>query len=283
VHEAVAVGIGTGCLLFAAAVSAAGPLARKRMEASMLVEGTLGITPGGTVLAYSLDQAEELPPAVVQMIAKAVPRWTFKPVLVDGKPVAAKAKVHLRVVASDGSYRVAIRSACFGDQSSEIKRTGRGRPPMYPVDALRARMEATVYPLLRLDRPGHVADAIAQQVNLNVTGSERVLSRWREVFAGPSLRAAKTRAYSAAGPADPDFRVRRTPIVFQLKEVDGPERHAYGQWEGYVPGPVTGAPWSDADAMLSGAADALSQDGIHGERGCPRPARWAPADQFSRG
>jgi hypothetical protein len=101
------------------------------MEASMLVEGTPGITPGGTALAYSLDQAEELPPAVVQMIAKAVPRWTFKPVLVDGKPVAAKAKVHLRVVASpvgDGSYRVAIRSACFGDQSSEIKRTGRGGP-----------------------------------------------------------------------------------------------------------------------------------------------------------
>jgi hypothetical protein len=92
VHEAVAVGIGTGCLLFAAAVSAAGPLARKRMEASMLVEGTLGITPGGTVLAYSLDQAEELPPAVVQMIAKAVPRRTFKPVLVDGKPVGGESE-----------------------------------------------------------------------------------------------------------------------------------------------------------------------------------------------
>jgi hypothetical protein len=136
--------------------------------------------------------------------------------------------MHLRVVASpvgDGSYRLAIGSACFGDQCSEIKRTGRERPPMYPVDALRARMEATVYLLLRLDRPGHVADAIAQQVNLNVTGSERVISRWREVFAGPSLRAAKTRAYSAA---DADFRVRRTPIVLRLKEVDGPERHAYG-------------------------------------------------------
>jgi hypothetical protein len=259
-------GLGLGCLLFAGAASAAGPSARERMEASMLVEGTVGVTPAGTVLAYSLDHAEKLPPVVVQTIAKAVPQWTFKPVLVDGKPVTAKAKMHLRVVASpadEGSYSVAIRSAYFGDQSSTIKLVGKGMPPKYPVDAIRARMEATVYLLLRLDREGHVADALAQQVNLNAAGSERVLSKWRELFAETSLRSAKTWAYSAASPSDPDFRVLRTPIVFQLQEVNGPERHAYGQWEGYVPGPIAVAPWFDADAMLSGGADALPGDGIY--------------------
>jgi hypothetical protein len=260
-------GLGMGCLVLAGAASAAGPSARDRMEASMLVEGTLGVTPTGTVLAYSLDQAEKLPPAVVQTIAKAVPRWTFKPVLVDGKPVAAKAKMHLRLVASplgDGSYRVAIRSAYFGDESSTITRNGKGTPPRYPLDALRGRIEATVYLLLRVDREGRVADAIAQQVNLNVAGSERVLSKWREVFAEPSLRAARTWTYSAAGPSDPDFRVLRTPIVYHLQEVNGPERHAYGQWEGYVPGPLAVAPWFDADTMLSGGADALPGDGTYG-------------------
>jgi hypothetical protein len=126
-------------------------------------------------------------------------------------------------------------------------------------------MEATVYLLLRLDRPGHVADAIAQQVNLNVTGSERVISRWREVFAGPSLGCGENAGLFRGRPGRP--RLSRAAdsdrvSVERAGRTRAPRLRAVG---GLCTGPVTVAPWSDADAMLSGAADALSQDGIYGE------------------
>jgi len=48
-------------------------------------------------------------------------RWRFEPVLLDGKPVAAKAPMSMRVVASkrdDGNYNIGIRSAYFGQGKS---------------------------------------------------------------------------------------------------------------------------------------------------------------------
>jgi hypothetical protein len=256
------------CVLLLAGTCLAGERsARERVEASTLVDGTIGITPEGKVLAYTLDRPEQLQPVVKEIVAKSVPQWTFQPVLVDGKPVAAKTKMHLRLVAvpqGDGNYQVSIRSAYFGDQSSSVKHVQQAAP-RYPEQAIRAHIGGTVYVMLRIDRDGKVTDAIATQVNLDAMASGRVLKQWRQVFAEASLRAARQWTFTPAGAGEPDYRVVATPVSYWLEEAGQRRSDTYGRWETYVPGPIEPAPWFDAHRMLSAGADALPGDGIYGQ------------------
>src|SRR3569623_3357511 len=173
--------LGMTGLLLAFAVWAQGPRAVcEQVEASMVVTGSIGVPPQGTVLAFALDRPEKLPPLVADLIDKAIPQWTFQPVLRDGKPVAAKARMRLRVVAQpigEGKFKVALRGAWFGDPGQGIRKES-ALQPRYPMQAIRGRVEATVYVALRLDRAGRVSDAAAEQVHLRVIAGESEMKRW---------------------------------------------------------------------------------------------------------
>jgi hypothetical protein len=241
---------------------------RERVEGSMVVTGTIGVTPQGTVLGYTLDHPEKLPPVVADVIGKNIPHWTFRPVLQDGKPVAAKAKMSLRVVASpiaDGKFQVALRSAYFGDESAGIRMVSSTRP-RYPREAIRDRADGTAYVILRIDRAGRVADAFAEQVNMRVLAEDAELARLRTLFAESSLKALRQWTFTPADPTDHEpYRVVRVPVSYEVSEQGHlPTREVYGQWQSYVPGPVEPAPWFDSDKMLSGGGDALPGDGVYG-------------------
>lgn len=261
--------LGVVGLLLAGSALAGGPRAvRERVEASMVVTGSIGVTPQGTVLAYTLDHPEKLPPVVAEVIGKAIPRWTFQPVLRAGKPVAAKASMSLRVVAQstgDGKFRLFVRSAYFGDPAQGIRKD-KGTPPRYPREAIRQRLDATVYLALRIDRAGKVTDAAAQQVNLRAIADDNTLERWRKLFAQSSLEAARKWGFTPAEASDPElYRVVRVPVSYRINQGSGtPPKLAYGEWETYVPGPLEPVPWPDADQLLSGGADALPDDGVFG-------------------
>lgn len=239
---------------------------QKQVEASMLVTGTIGITPEGAVLGYTLDHPEKLPPVVSDAVASNVPRWTFKPVLKDGKPVAAKTSMSLRLVAhpvGDGKYAIGVQSAYFGDNASGMQYVRRVAPK-YPRQALRDRVSGTVYLLLRIDRAGKVEDAIAQQVNLQEIAGEEVLRHWRKLLADASLDVARQWTFTPSAPGETGaHRYARVPVAYSLGAV---RPVAYGQWESYLPGPLEPEPWSDGDAMLSGGADALPGDGVYGKQ-----------------
>jgi len=259
--------VGMAALLMAGTALAARPGdLQKQVEASMLVTGTIGITPEGTVLGYTLDQPERLPPVVSDVVLKNVPRWTFKPVLKDGKPVAAKTKMSLRLVAhpaGNGNVTVGIKSAYFGDDSADM-RTVHSVMPRYPRQALHDRVGGTVYVLLRIDRTGKVVDAIAQQVDLQELAGEDLLKHWRDLLAGASLDAVRQWTFTPAAPGETAaYRYARMPVSYAV----GPSRPAaYGTWESYLPGPLEPQPWSDNDVMLSGGADALPGDGVYGKQ-----------------
>ncbi|MGN2244027.1 energy transducer TonB [Frateuria sp. GZRR33] len=263
--------LGVAGLLLAGMAFAGGPRAtREKVEASMVVTGTIGVTPQGTVLAFALDQPEKLPPLVADLIGKAIPGWTFQPVLRDGKPVAAKARMSLRVVAQpigEGRFKVGVRSAWFGDQGQGIRKES-ALQPRYPMQAIRGRVEATVYVALRLDRAGRVSDATAEQVNLRVIAGENEMNHWRELFAKATLATARQWTFSPADPSDHAlYRDVRVPVTYQLHVGNTPPPSAnasYGQWQTYVPGPIEPVPWSDEDKMLSGGVDALPDDGVFG-------------------
>lgn len=235
------------------------------VEASMLVTGKVTIRADGTVGEWSIDQREALPAAVVNVIDAAAPGWRFEPILLDGKPVAARATMSLRLVAEpegDRRFRVVIRHAYFGrdalaavgrlrertsraeeDEGSEWLLPLRLTPPPYPEAAARSGVQGTVYLVLLVDRKGSVRDSIAEQVNLRVWSSMRELERLRKMLGLAAVEASRRWRFqppTRGEHADAEQWTVLVPVEFRLMGDQGPE---YGKWQVYVPGPRTRAPW----------------------------------------
>jgi len=265
------------CLAFCSVAFADGAYAvRKRVEASMVVTGSIVVAPDGSVQSYELDKPGQLPPEVVNLIRKATPGWHFEPVIRDGTAVAARARMSLRVVAKreEGSegFIARISGATFGNGTSDEQVTYKDRhvAPRYPMSAIDARVSGTVFLLVRVDRDGHVGDVSAEQVNLAVVASDSELNRWRKVLANASIQAARQWLYNppASGPhAKDDYWIVRVPVAFNLHRVGEPERDGYGQWQAYVPGPKEPIEWMSkypqANDDKGNSTDALADGGLH--------------------
>ena len=242
-------------------------------EASLLVNGHILLAQDGTVSAFDLDHQDQLPAPVVDMIKRSSARWRFEPVLENGAPVAAKAPMHLRIVASpaaDGqTFQVRIASATFANGSYAHGVTYKDHSAMltYPDAAVRAGIGGTVFLVLRIQRDGTVGDAAAEQVNLDHTGSEGVLRQLRNALAESSVRVARKWVFNP--PAGPhkydDSWIIRMPITYKLQtdQTRGPRDLA---WQVYSPGPKASIPWLDEYRRThkedSVGADALP-DGLH--------------------
>jgi len=262
--------MGLLCLLLSAAALAAGPSeVSKRVQASMLLTGKIVVAPDGSVRSYAIDQPEKLPPAVNGLIANSVPRWKFEPTLLDGKPVAAEAKMSFRVVVKPvgtGNFSIGISGAEFGQGNPGESISFKDRvKPVYPPEAAHARISGTVYLLLRVGRHGQVADAVAEQVNMTVLGSDAELERWRQLLAKSALRAARQWTFNpptSGKGVDAEYWLARVPVNFSMR-IDGMlQGKSYGQWQAYVPGPRQPVPWFDDKQMASTSADALPDGDI---------------------
>lgn len=262
--------LGLFCVLMSGTVLAAGPSAvRKRVQASVLVTGTIEVAPDGSVHGYALDHPEKLPPVVIDVMGKNAPRWRFKPVLVDGHGVLTKARMSLRFVAKPaghGNYAVSIAGARFGENVPGKEISARLRePPRYPRSAAIARVSGTVYLVLRVNRQGRVLDAAAEQVDIDEVASDAELARWRRVLADDSLEAARRWTFNAptSGPAaTAPYWIVRVPVAFNLHRRGAPRGDVYGQWKAYVPGPRQQVPWLNQRQLASGT-DALAPGGIY--------------------
>lgn len=258
----------TGCALLAALLLPALALAAKgtAQENSMVVTGTITVDPAGRVAGYALREPDKLPPVVRQIIQQTVPTWTFVPILDDGRPVAAKTGMSLRVVATitDAEHAtIRVASAAFGCEARQKSRLPgecpagtavaykhRERPPSYPTAALRAGLGGEVYLVLAIGRDGHVVNAAVRQVNLYSRISDAHF--YRQAFANTALEAARKWTFDipTTGPkAAKEHWVIQVPVNYSIGHASGVK---YGQWNAYVPGPVQNVPWSDDDA--SGAA-----------------------------
>ncbi len=256
------------CVFLSGAVLAAGPAAvRKRVQASMLVTGTIDVALDGSVQGYVVDQSDKLPAPVVALIEKGERTWKFEPVLQDGKPVLAKAKMSLRIVAkpvADKDYSLSIAGAQFGTNApGETVSYKQTYQPIYPRSAVDARVSGTVYLLLLVGPQGQVENIATEQVNLGVVGSDMELNHWRRVLADAAMSAIKRTTFNlptvgeqvAAG-----HWLARIPASFELHERGQrsvePE---YGTWVVYVPGPRQRVPWLDSSHAPSGNdVDALA-------------------------
>lgn len=263
--------IGAVCLLISGAAVAAGPAeARKRIEASMLLTGMIVIAPDGSVRSYAIDHPDKVEPEALALVSRNVPAWKFKPVLFEGKPVAAQAAMSIRIVAqraSGDNFRVAISGTHFGkdDPGTTISYATQERP-YYPRQAVEERVSGTVYLLLRVGKQGQVEAAAAEQVNLTVVDSDANLARWREMLAQSALKAARKWTFhppTTGSHVSQSHWFARVPVSYQLRASGRREVDTYGQWEMYVPGPKELVPWVDDQRLLSDSPDALPDNGVY--------------------
>lgn len=270
---------GLACLLLGILIAATASAAEVHVQDSMVVTGTITVNPDGSVASYTVRDLDKLPPAARHIVQATVPKWQFAPIFANGKPVAAKAGMSLRIVADmiDKTHaRVRIASAEFGCEAGRARKLlpdecpkgssvayAHRRPPNYPMEALQARVGGEVFLVLQVDRNGHVSRAAARQVNLYSVTDEP--AHFRTVLADASLRAAGRWRFNipTTGPeAAKDHWVVQVPVNYWIGfPGSAPARH-YGEWNAYIPGPVQDVPWADADGRSSGGFDAIAWAGV---------------------
>lgn len=247
---------------------------RASAESSMLVTGSLVVNPDGRLRSYQINNADKIPQVVLDLISKSAADWRFKPVMRDGRAVAAKASMSLRIVAQpvqNGGYKIGIHGAQFGSAPGGYAGlsypAGHKEPTQihYPMEAMRARVNAYVYLALRVDREGKVTDTAVTQVNLTAIGPTPVMDRLRKMFADASTDACKHWIFNVAKGATPPggFWTVRVPIDFWLGTPEQPKRSDKLAWDVYIPGPVHSIPWLKHDALASSDVDAMPSDGLY--------------------
>ncbi len=240
---------------------------RKQVEASMLVTGSVDIAQDGSVTAHTLDEPQKLPPYVVDLIERAVPALRFEPVLVDGVPALARAKMSLRLVATPGeggNMNVAIRSAHFGDDDAaeDTARVHQDdmRPPRYPAGIAQMGGKGSVYLLIKVGRDGAVEDVVSEQTNLTALGTARQMESIRRGLEKSAIDAARHWTFtppSSGDAVDSAHWVVRVPVEFSIDTVPG---SVYGEWVGYLPGPRLRPDWAQPDAP-GFSPDAIAANG----------------------
>ncbi|MDR7132992.1 hypothetical protein J2X06_000176 [Lysobacter niastensis] len=236
-------------MILAGSLPAAEPPASARTELSLLATGTVSIDAGGNVTAHQLDQPGKLPPAVTELVGGKIRDWKFA---VDGgKPVTVP--MTLRIVAhpiDKDHYQVGIEGASF-----EPMRPDRGNelaPPEYPNTLARRGVGGIVYLTLHVSPDGSVAQSSVDQVNLTTVGEEGQMRTWRYTFGLAAKRRSMGWHFATQDwPLKPgqSFHSVRVPVQFVAP---GQSLKDYGQWEAYIPGPRTKAPWLLDDSGLFG-------------------------------
>ena len=257
------------CLFGLHALAGNGPGAvRKHVESSMLVTGTVDITPAGDVTGYTLDQPEKLPKGLIDMAARIVPAWKFEPVRLQGK-TGSRSKMSLLFIAKkleQDKFSVELHSASFysgAEGDSVAVDHANSRLPTYPMALLRDGVSGTVFLHLMIGRDGKVMNIDVSHVNLRVIGSSGDMARWRRALTKASITAVQewTFLIPTSGPqAGENHWFGTLPVSFAF---DGDRMGEYGRWETYVAGPKTVIPWLDDRKIADGDLDALTPNRFH--------------------
>jgi TonB family protein len=248
--------------------SAAGPSeVLKRAEASMLVTGWIEVMPDGSVHDFTIDHPEKLPPAVVTLIQNNVPTWKFK---LDNNPqVIERARMNLRIVAKhldDTHDTIAIAGTNFDQpyMPGQYPTYKERLQPKYPREAIDARVDGTVYLLLRIGRDGTVTNAGVEQVNLGEYGSDKEMQQFREMLADSALYAARHWTFNVPTSGESANRLFwdiRVPVNYNLVAWGPSHPDTYGKWAGYIPGPREVIPWRQQDPHPSSQGSDAIPDG----------------------
>lgn len=267
-----------GLLLALCIPAVAGAMAAP-VEASMVVTGTVTMDAAGKVTSFTLNERDKLPPGVAQLVDASVAQWAFKPIVVDGKPVAARTFAAIRLVAEqgkDGKFRAHVQGASFARSTKQALDPGActddtciayldTRPlPAYPLAlmAVDGQPGGTVYLTLQIDRAGRVARIAVRQVNVDQHFRTAADANWaRKAMASLAMDAVRhwTFRVPTRGPeAAHDSWIVSIPIDY-VSDHGVPADDA---WQVYIPGPVHPVPWDQEDPPATSTADIIPRNGL---------------------
>lgn len=214
-------------------------------EFELNITGKIDIGPDGLVRSHQLD--DKVSSGVRSLVNKAIEQWRFEPVLIDGRPVIARTKLHLSIEAKPvtaDSYQLTMQNVWFGERMHAAKMA----PPSYPQDALFAGLGAEVILYAKVDDNGKVVDAYARQVSLTHPGKENVEELWRKKFARASVLASKHWKFDPSAPENAKNlgSIVAVPVRFFI----GDSSSTRG-WHAFVPGPINDSPWPEEDRRLA--------------------------------
>lgn len=233
---------------------------------SMPASGTIEIDTQGHVAGYTIKDAEAYDQALLDLMARNIQRWVFKPVFVDGVPRQARFDMFLRLQAKpldDGKFEVSIASAAFGGKApvephTRVAPRGEKELPRYPLDEMRRGVGGKVVLVMKIDAAGNVTDIVAEQTNLSVVGRAGAMDTWRKNLEHAAIAAARHWKFdppTAGVAADMTWWDVRTPVVFTpANDISAP---APGKWERYVPGPRRDLPWRTKKGVADTGVDTL--------------------------
>jgi hypothetical protein len=231
---------------------------REAQRFEMTAKGTLVVEPDGRVTEVELD----MPPSTRELYREAIARWRFRPVVIDGRVVRAKAHFLLaaageRVPGSE-DVKLGIEKVWFVDppqarpDGSAAPSGNDLKPPRYPMTAAIEGYGAEVDLLVRVDAQGAVVDVGVHALSLGVTEVRRAgrAATFAKHFAAASVQAARAWTFR-----DPDVLARGSaivPVAFMPpnRPVDG--------WQPRIPLEVTPLPWM---VTLPDNAVAMTPDG----------------------
>jgi hypothetical protein len=239
---------------------AAAPAALEQVTL-MRVHGDITIDAEGRVTALDVDR--RVPDAIAANVVRIAHGWRFHPLLVDGRPAAAKAHMRLVLAAQrtgDG-YEARVDSVSFpGDETAE--RAGFARrntmPPEFPPRLWKSGISGSVSLLMRVGADGRLEEVVAVQTRLeNVTGSDATLRKGIKMLEASALDAA--RHWTMRVPADiatlpPERRTIATDVVFAAGKRVSLE--PVGRWQVFVRAPYRDAPWLPRDKGRAALANA---------------------------
>ena len=269
-------------LLPAVAFAGTGLDAVKRsVVMGMVVTGDITVNPDGSVHGYSLDQQDKVPADVAKLIGETVPNWKFRPILVDGNAVLAKAGMSLRVVArlnGSGQLEARVEDAEFGTESldADSPACAAGRclsvretvNPRFPRSVMVNGVDATVYVVMKIDKDGHVAAAAVRQVDLRKVADAAQMERWRHDIGDATLHAMRRWTFNVPTTGDLAGKapwVSTIPMDLVVSTSGWPKPPpGYGQWVTYIPGPTLPLPWDHAEGA-AGVASSGTGDGVAGD------------------
>ncbi len=248
-------------------VSARAPDRRlEQVVNSMPASGTIEIDTQGHVAGYTIKDAEAYDQALLDLMARNIQRWVFKPVLVDGVPRQARFDMFLRLQAKpldDGKFEVSIASAAFGGKApvephTRVAPRKDREPPRYPMDEMRRGVGGKVVLVIKVDPSGNVSDVVAEQTNLTVAGRDGAMETWRKDLERAALSAARRWTFdppTSGVAADMPWWDLRTSVTFI--PFGSSAEPAPGKWERYVPGPRREVPWRMKKSVADTGVDTL--------------------------
>jgi len=204
-----------------------------------------------------IDLDDGLPKSVRSLVEQSVPTWRFEPIQVEGRAVVARTRMTLNLDAiplENEQYRIQLSSAYFGTPGNR----GKTFPPKYPADAIRAGVGARVLLHAKLDAQGNVTDVHPYQTSLSKHGRAGAEKRFRERFEAVSMHAVKQWKYDPAELIDGEASGSTVTIPIEFVITATREQSTENRWLRFIPGPITPAPWVDAESVAAQSTDGLA-------------------------